>query len=81
MGRELQAYALVLAQSRLQFAAAVVFIYFETLSVSDSGPPFATMMCDKLLSEEFVKIQVSFNGERFYKSCIIESDVRSPASV
>ena len=39
------------------------------------------MMCDKIVSEEFVEIQVSFNGERFYKSCIIESDVRPPALV
>ena len=38
-------------------------------------------MCDKLLSEELVEIQVSFNGERFYKSCIIESDVRPPVLV
>ena len=58
-----------------------LFLYILNLSVSDSGPPFATMMCDKLLSEEFVEIQVSFNGERSYKTCIIESDVRPPAWV
>ena len=46
------------------------------LSVSDLGPLFVTTMCDKFLREEFVEIRVSFNGERFHKSCVIESYVR-----